>query len=117
MLSDISIEKGEIMQNINLEGVQISNKLLVNLSTRVPEEVQVLVDDVAKSNGLDRAKWMREAIRLKLEVDLNQSSSNESKFSTNTTNSNEYLNFFRSIFSLFQTSKKPDVRDRALSVH
>lgn len=117
MLSGISIEKGETMQNINLEGMQISNKLLVNLSTRVPEEVQVLVDDVAKSNGLDRAKWMREAIRLKLEFDLNQSSSNETKYTTNTTNSNEYLNVFKSFFSLFHSNKKPDVRDRALSVH
>lgn len=116
-LKKVSIEVGENMQNINLDGMQISNKLLVNLSTRVPEEVQVLVDDVAKSNGLDRAKWMREAIRLKLEVDLNQSSISETKYSTNTTNSNEYINFFKSIFSFFQTNKKPDVRDRALSVH
>ncbi|USX62978.1 hypothetical protein R3L13_05695 [Acinetobacter baumannii] len=108
------------MQNIHLEGVQISNKLLVNLSTRVPEEVQVLVDDVAKSNGLDRAKWLRDAIKLKLEVDLNQSSTTSEKISTNTTNStnsSEYLNVFKSIFSLFQANKKPDVRDRALGVH
>ncbi|MHC3136244.1 hypothetical protein ACWPO0_10270 [Acinetobacter nosocomialis] len=105
------------MQNIHLEGVQISNKLLVNLSTRVPEEVQVLVDDVAKSNGLDRAKWLRDAIKLKLEVDLNQSSTTSGKNSTNTTNSNEYMNFLKSIFSVFHTSKKPDVRDRALGVH
>ncbi len=41
-----------------------SNKLLVgklleNMSTRVPIEVKQLIDDLANSNGSDRAKWMR----------------------------------------------------------
>lgn len=84
------------------------------MSTRVPIEVQELVDELA---GGARAKWIREAIELKLEVDLGQSSIEELKKSKNTVNSSEYLSVFKSIFSLFQTSKKPDVRDRALSVH
>ncbi len=84
------------------------------MSTRVPIEVQELVDELA---GGARAKWIREAIELKLEVDLGQSSIDELKKSKNTTNSSEYLNVFKSIFSLFQTNKKPDVRDRALGVH
>ncbi|GAA5560718.1 hypothetical protein Asch02_02229 [Acinetobacter schindleri] len=102
------------MQNINLEGMQISKKLLAPMSTRVPIEVQELVDELADGA---RAKWIREAIELKLEVDLGHSSIEELKKSKNTTNSNEYMNFFKGIFSLFQISKKPDVRDRALSVH
>lgn len=113
-MSRASIEQGEIMQNINLEGMKISKKLLAPMSTRVPIEVQVLVDELADGA---RAKWIREAIELKLEVDLGQSSIEELKKSKNTMNSNEYTNFFKSIFSLFQISKKPDVRDRAFSVH
>ncbi|HCA5068488.1 hypothetical protein RAN67_02250 [Acinetobacter baumannii] len=101
------------MQNINMH-LKTSKKLLAPMSTRVPIEVQELVDELA---GGARAKWIREAIELKLEVDLGQSSIDELKKSKNTTNSSEYLNVFKSIFSLFQTNKKPDVRDRALGVH
>ncbi|MDC4397333.1 hypothetical protein OHV36_00985 [Acinetobacter baumannii] len=105
------------MHNMNLDGMQISNKLLVNLSTRVPEEVQLLVDDVAKSNGLDRAKWLRDAIKLKLETDLNQSSSNDSKYSMNTTSSREFKNVFRNFLTFLMANKKPDVAGRAFRVH
>ncbi|MEO4112198.1 MULTISPECIES: hypothetical protein [Gammaproteobacteria] len=105
------------MQNMNLDDMHISNKLLVSLSTRVPEEVQVLVDDVAKSNGMDRAKWIRAAIRLKLEMDLEQSSSNDINNSMNTTSSNEFKNVFKNIFSFLLANKKPDVAGRAFRVH
>lgn len=87
------------------------------MSTRVPVEVQELVDELVGSHERGRAKWIREAINLKLEVDLGQSSIDELKKSKNTMNSSEYLSVFKSIFSLFHTSKKPDVRDRALGVH
>ncbi|WP_288402364.1 hypothetical protein [uncultured Acinetobacter sp.] len=92
-------------------------KLLVNISTRVDTSTQELVDSVAEQNGLDRAKWMREAIDLKLQIDLGQSSVEAIKKAKNTTYSSEYVNVFKSIFSVFQISKKPDVRDRAFSVH
>ncbi|HBI8865627.1 TPA: hypothetical protein JI333_RS05235 [Acinetobacter baumannii] len=46
-----------------------------------------------------------------------QANLDELKKSKNTMNSSEYLSVFKSIFSLFHTSKKPDVRDRALGVH
>lgn len=46
------------------------------MSTRVPIEVQELVDELADGA---RAKWIREAIELKLEVDLGQSSIEELK--------------------------------------
>lgn len=101
------------MQNTNVQ-LKTSKKLLAPMSTRVPIEVQELVDELA---GGARAKWIREAIELKLEVDLGQSSIDELKKSKNTVNASEYLNVFKSIFSLFQTNKKPDVRDRALGVH
>jgi predicted DNA-binding protein len=110
----VSIEQGEIMQNIILEGVQVSKKLSAPMSTRVPIEVQELVDELA---GGARAKWIREAIELKLEVELGQSSIAELKKSTNTMNSNEYINFFKSIFSVFLANKKPDVAGRAFRVH
>jgi hypothetical protein len=95
----------------------IKPKLLINISTRVDTCTQELVDSVAEQNGLDRAKWMREAIDLKLQIDLGQSSVEELKKSKNTTYSSEYRNVFKNLFSVFQISKKPDVRDRAFSVH
>ncbi|EMP8705092.1 hypothetical protein APC42_17840 [Acinetobacter pittii] len=101
------------MQNLNTHS-KTSKKLLAPMSTRVPIEVQELVDELA---GGARAKWIREAIELKIEVDLGQSSIEELKKSKNTMHSIEYMSFFKSIFSVFQTNKKPDVRDRALSVH
>lgn len=86
-----------------------------SVSTRVPFDIKQLVDDLAKTEGSDRAKWIREAIDLKLQVDLGQSSTELLKKSKNTAYSSEYVNVFKSIFSVFQISKKPDVRDRALS--
>lgn len=102
------------MQNLN-PSISFNNKLLESVSTRVPPEVKDLVDELARSSGSDRAKWMREAIDLKLQIDLGQSSIELLKKSKNTGYSSEYVNVFKSIFSVFQISKKPDVRDRALS--
>ncbi|WP_312102196.1 hypothetical protein [Acinetobacter venetianus] len=90
-------------------------KLLINISTRVDTCTQELVDSVAEQNGLDRAKWMREAIDLKLQIDLGQSSVEKLKRSKNTTYSSEYRNVFKNLFSVFQISKKPEVAIRALS--
>ncbi|WP_038342277.1 hypothetical protein [Acinetobacter sp. A47] len=99
------------MQNLN-STIKPGEKLLEPLTTRVPVEVKQLVDDLAGGN---RAKWVREAIDLKLQIDLGQSSLETLKKSKNTTNSSEYRNLLKSIFSVFQISKKPDVQDRALS--
>lgn len=99
------------MQNLNAQ-IKASEKLLEPMTTRVPVEVKLLVDDLADGN---RAKWIREAIELKIEVDLGQSLNEAKKKSKNTMNSSEYLNVFKNLFSVFQISKKPDVRDRALS--
>lgn len=101
----------------NIEILKPSEKLMSSVSTRVPFDIKQLVDDLAKTEGSDRAKWIREAIDLKLQVDLGQSSIELLKKSKNTGYSSEYVNVFKSIFSVFQISKKPDVRDRAFSVH
>lgn len=90
----------------------IKPKLLEPLTTRVPVEVRQLVDDLAEGN---RAKWIREAIELKIEVDLGQSSIEELRKSKNTQYSSEYRNVFKNLFSVFQISKKPEVAIRALS--
>ncbi|MFW2055777.1 hypothetical protein GPS47_14105 [Acinetobacter haemolyticus] len=90
----------------------IKPKLLEPLTTRVPLEVRQLVDDLAEGN---RAKWIREAIELKIEVDLGQSSIEELRKSKNTQYSSEYRNVFKNLFSVFQISKKPEVAIRALS--
>ncbi|ENX60703.1 hypothetical protein MMP64_12240 [Acinetobacter sp. ANC 5659] len=90
----------------------IKPKLLEPLTTRVPIEIKQLVDDLADGN---RAKWMREAIDLKLQIDLGQSSIELLKKSKNTKYSSEYMNVFKTIFSVFQISKKPEVAIRALS--
>jgi len=95
----------------------LAGKLLENMSTRVPVEVRKIIDDVAKSNGLDRAKWMREAIRLKLEVDLGISSTEELVDKRNTLKTNEYLNVFKNLRALLHALKKPDVAGRAFRVH
>ncbi len=95
----------------------IKPKLLINISTRVDTCTQELVDSVAEQNGLDRAKWMREAIDLKLQIDLGQSSVEELKKSKNTTYSSEYRNVFKNLLSVFQISKKPEIAARAFSVH
>ncbi|RPE30821.1 hypothetical protein EC846_1522 [Acinetobacter sp. BIGb0102] len=99
------------MQNATAQ-LKSSEKLLEPMTTRVPVDVKLIVDDLADGN---RAKWIREAIELKIEVDLGQSLSEAKKKSKNTMNSSEYMNLFKSLFSVFQISKKPDVRDRALS--
>ncbi|MCI3877732.1 MULTISPECIES: hypothetical protein [Acinetobacter] len=90
----------------------IKPKLLEPLTTRVPTEIKQLVDDLADGN---RAKWMREAIDLKLQIDLGQSSIELLKKSKNTKYSSEYINVFKTIISVFQISKKPEVAIRALS--
>lgn len=95
----------------------IKPKLLINISTRVDTCTQELVDSVAEQNGLNRAKWMREAIDLKLQIDLGQSSVEELKKSKNTTYSSEYRNVFKNLLSVFQISKKPEIAARAFSVH
>ncbi|MCL5769655.1 hypothetical protein, partial [Acinetobacter sp. ANC5681] len=92
-----------------------SEKLMSSVSTRVPFDIKQLVDDLAKIEGSDRAKWIREAIDLKLQIDLGQSSIEFLKKSKNTGYSSEYVNVFKSIFSVFQISKKPEVAIRALS--
>ncbi len=105
------------MQNINLP-ILIDGKLLESVSSRVPVEIKDLVDELAKANGSTRGKWIREAIEMKLEVELGQSSAQLIKSSMNTTYSSEYMNVFKSIFSVFQISKKPEVAIRAFgSVH
>lgn len=99
------------MQNVNAQ-IKPSEKLLEPMTTRVPVEVKQLVDDLAEGN---RAKWLREAIDLKLQIDLGQSSIEMCKKAKNTKYSSEYRNFIKSIFSVFQISKKPEVAIRALS--
>ncbi|WP_119054995.1 MULTISPECIES: hypothetical protein [Acinetobacter] len=101
------------MQHVNAQ-IKPGEKLLEPMTTRVPVEVKQLVDDLAEGN---RAKWLREAIDLKLQIDLGQSSIEQFKKSKNTTYSSEYKNVFKSIFSVFQISKKPEIAVRALSVH
>ena len=96
----------------------IRQKLLVSVSTRVDTDTQDLVDELAKAEGSTRGGWIREAIELKLEIESGQSSIEDLKKSKNTRYSSEYRNVFKNLFSVFQTSKKPDCRDRAFgSVH
>ena len=45
-----------------------SKKLLAPMSTRVPLEVQEIIDTLAESQGSDRAKWLRDAIDKKIEL-------------------------------------------------
>ncbi|WP_333661001.1 ribbon-helix-helix protein, CopG family [Acinetobacter sp.] len=104
------------MQNINLP-IVLNGKLLESVSTRVPIEIKDLVDDLAKSSGSTRGKWIREAIEMRLEIETGQSSAQLLKSSMNTAYSSEYMNVFKSIFSVFQISKKPDIAGRAFSVH
>lgn len=92
-------------------------KLLENMSTRVPIEVKQLIDDIAISNGSDRAKWIREAIDLKLKVDLGISSTEELIEKRNTPKSSEYRNVFKNLKVFLHALKKPDVAGRASGVH
>ena len=82
-----------------------SKKLLAPMSTRVPLEVQELIDNLAESQGSDRAKWLREAIDLKIEVETGQSSSARVKKSKNTKYSSVFKNVFKNL-KLFSSIKK-----------
>lgn len=75
------------------------------MSTRVPLEVQELIDNLAESQGSDRAKWLREAIDLKIEVETGQSSSERVKKSKNTKYSSVFKNVFKNL-KLFSSIKK-----------
>ncbi|OTG58628.1 hypothetical protein B9T36_09740 [Acinetobacter sp. ANC 4204] len=90
-----------------------SKKLLAPMSTRVPLEVQEIIDTLAESQGSDRAKWLRDAIDMKIELETGQSSSEHIEKSKNT----KYSSVFRKVFTFFQALKKPDVAGRASSIH
>ena len=94
-----------------------SKKLLAPMSTRVPLEVQEIIDTLAESQGSDRAKWLRDAIDLKIEVETGQSSSEHVKKSKNTTSTSVFKNVCRNLKSFWQALKKPDGQDRASSIH
>lgn len=98
-----------------MQHIDFSTKLFSSVSTRVPVEIKDLVDDLAEANKSDRAKWIREAIELKLSIDLGKSSTELFKNSKNTSYSSEYINVFKNLFSFLPISKKPDVRNRAFS--
>lgn len=83
------------------------------MSTRVPLEVQEIVDDLAESQGSDRAKWLREAIEEKIEMETGQSLSVHVKKSKNTASTS----VFQKVFSFFHALKKPDVAGRASGIH
>lgn len=87
------------------------------MSTRVPLEVQEMIDTLAESQGSDRAKWLRDAIDLKIEVETGQSSSEQVKKSKNTTSTSVFKNVCRNLKSFWQALKKPDGQDRASSIH
>lgn len=90
------------------------------MSTRVPLEVKEIIDTLAESQGSDRAKWLREAIDMKIELDTGQSSSEHIERSKNTKNtkySSVFINVFKIVFSFFKALKKPDIAGRASSIH
>lgn len=93
------------MQKITFPIFSFSRKLLAPMSTRVPLEVQELVDDLAESQGSDRAKWLREAIDLKIEMETGQSSSVHVQKSKNTTSTNVFKSVFKSL-NIFSSTKK-----------
>ena len=94
-----------------------SKKLLAPMSTRVPLEVQELIDNLAESQGSDRAKWLRDAIDLKIEVETGQSSSEHVEKSKNTTSTSVFKNVCRNLKSFWQALKKPDIAGQASSIH
>lgn len=94
-----------------------SKKLLAPMSTRVPLEVQEIIDTLAENQGSDRAKWLRDAIDLKIEVETGQSSSEHVEKSKNTTSTSVFKNVCRNLKSFWQALKKPDGQDRASSIH
>lgn len=93
--------------------ISFSKKLLAPMSTRVPLEVQEIIDTLAESQGSDRAKWLREAIDLKIEVETGQSSTEQVKKSKNTSYSSVFRNVYKNLNAFFQTLKKPDGSDQA----
>ena len=93
--------------------ISFSKKLLAPMSTRVPLEVQEIIDTLAESQGSDRAKWLREAIDLKIEVETGQSSKEQVKKSKNTSYSSVFKNVYKNLNTFFQTLKKPDGSDQA----
>ena len=94
-----------------------SKKLLAPMSTRVPLEVQEIIDELATSQGSDRAKWLRDAIDKKIELETGQSSSEHIEKSKNTTSTSVFMNVCRNLKSFWQALKKPDGQDRASSIH
>ncbi len=104
------------MQNINFTIFSFSKKLLAPMSTRVPLEIQELVDDLAEGQGSDRAKWLREAIDLKIELETGQSSIEALKKSKNTTYSSVFTNVYKAVSTFFHTLKKPEVAIRTFRV-
>lgn len=93
--------------------ISFSKKLLAPMSTRVPLEVQEIIDTLAESQGIERAKWIREAIDLKIEVETGQSSKEQVKKSKNTSYSSVFKNVYKNLNTFFQTLKKPDGSDQA----
>ena len=87
------------------------------MSTRVPLEVQEIIDDLAMSQGSDRAKWLRDAIDKKIELETGQSSSVHVQKSKNTTSTSVFMNVCRNLKSFWHALKKPDVAGRASSIH
>lgn len=88
-------------------------KLLAPMSTRVPLEIQELVDDLADGN---RAEWIRGAIELKIELETGQSLPVAIKKSKNTTYSSVFTNVYKTVNTFFQSLKKPEVAIRAFRV-
>ncbi len=72
------------------------------MCTRVPLEIQELVDELADSQGIDRAKWIREAIDLKVEMETGQSSVEHVKKSKNTAYSSVFKNVYKNLSDFFQ---------------
>ncbi|MBJ8476606.1 hypothetical protein [Acinetobacter bereziniae] len=91
------------MSNIT---ISFSKKLLAPMSTRVPIEVQEVIDHLAESQGIDRAKFLREAIDLKIEVETGQSSAEHVKKSKNTTYTSVFKNVFKDLSTFIKTLKK-----------
>ena len=75
------------------------------MSTRVPLEVQEIIDTLAISQGSDRAKWLRDAIDKKIELETGQSSSVHVQKSKNTTSTSVFKSVFKSL-NIFSSTKK-----------
>ncbi len=75
------------------------------MSTRVPLEVQEIIDTLAESQGSDRAKWLRDAIDKKIELETVQSSSEHGEKAKDTEYSSVFKNVFKNI-KLFLSIKK-----------